>query len=374
MWLERHRVDQLGAILPRLYEPHGLDEFPRHVVGLMPELLDYDVGAFNSVNVFRKTGSAWIDPPPESRGIRRFSERFGPSMRDHPLAVHHARTGDTRALRLSDFVSRRELLRLEAYHQLLHPLAIEYLLAIAHLTSHSGDSIALGLSRSHRDFSDSDRAALELLRPHFVQAWQNADALTRADLAGHRMLQALEAESDIAMVLMRGGVAEHASPRAIAWMREFFPEHPFSGTSRMPAPLAEWINHHTARLGRRTEVARPLSPYVRNGDGARLIVRLMPTGRPAGWMLLLARHWAGQSPAILEQRLGLPRREAAVLFWIAMGKTSAEAAAILGVSRRTVEKHLERLYQKFGVESRVGAAHVAWEAMRKNSAARANSH
>jgi DNA-binding CsgD family transcriptional regulator len=36
---------------------------------------------------------------------------------------------------------------------------------------------------------------------------------------------------------------------------------------------------------------------------------------------------------------------------------------ILGVSRRTVQKHLERIYAKLGVETRAAATAVALEAL-----------
>jgi DNA-binding CsgD family transcriptional regulator len=51
----------------------------------------------------------------------------------------------------------------------------------------------------------------------------------------------------------------------------------------------------------------------------------------------------------------LTSREREVLDWVAAGKTNRDVAAILGASRRTVEKHLERIYEKLGVETRTAA-------------------
>jgi DNA-binding CsgD family transcriptional regulator len=53
--------------------------------------------------------------------------------------------------------------------------------------------------------------------------------------------------------------------------------------------------------------------------------------------------------------LVLTAREREVLDWLAAGKTNRDIAAILGRSTRTVEKHLERIYQKLGVETRTAA-------------------
>jgi DNA-binding CsgD family transcriptional regulator len=52
----------------------------------------------------------------------------------------------------------------------------------------------------------------------------------------------------------------------------------------------------------------------------------------------------------------LTSREAEVLRWVREGKTDREIAAILGISHRTVQKHVERMLAKMGVESRLAAA------------------
>lgn len=64
----------------------------------------------------------------------------------------------------------------------------------------------------------------------------------------------------------------------------------------------------------------------------------------------------------VESRLkhaALTARETEVLSWIAKGKTNRDIAEILSLSHRTVNKHLEHIYQKLGVETRAAAAAVA---------------
>ncbi len=53
---------------------------------------------------------------------------------------------------------------------------------------------------------------------------------------------------------------------------------------------------------------------------------------------------------------GLTRRETDVLRWIARGKSNREIAVALNISPRTVKKHLEHIYKKLGVKSRLAAA------------------
>ena len=75
-------------------------------------------------------------------------------------------------------------------------------------------------------------------------------------------------------------------------------------------------------------------------------------------VLLLTERQTAVRPALLEP-LGLSRREAEVLAWVAEGKTNAEIGAILDARPRTVAKHLEHIYQKLGVETRTAAAAFA---------------
>ena len=62
--------------------------------------------------------------------------------------------------------------------------------------------------------------------------------------------------------------------------------------------------------------------------------------------------------------LGVTKREAEVLLWIACGKTNGDIGVILGIAVRTVKKHLEHIFEKLGVENRTTAAARAMETLR----------
>lgn len=67
--------------------------------------------------------------------------------------------------------------------------------------------------------------------------------------------------------------------------------------------------------------------------------------------------------ALLQQKLGLTDREAEVLLWTSYGKSNATISEVLAISPRTVQKHLERIYEKLGIETRAAAAAVAIKAL-----------
>ena len=67
----------------------------------------------------------------------------------------------------------------------------------------------------------------------------------------------------------------------------------------------------------------------------------------------------GADETLLAQRHGLTEREAEVLLWISRGKANREISEILGISPRTVNKHLEQIFEKMGIENRASAAAAA---------------
>lgn len=60
---------------------------------------------------------------------------------------------------------------------------------------------------------------------------------------------------------------------------------------------------------------------------------------------------------------GLTAREIEVLLWVAQGKTNRDVGDILGLSPRTVNKHLEHVFVKLGVETRTAAATIALQSV-----------
>jgi DNA-binding CsgD family transcriptional regulator len=80
---------------------------------------------------------------------------------------------------------------------------------------------------------------------------------------------------------------------------------------------------------------------------------------PDEFLLRLTEGQAAGDETVLRQRLALTPREADVLSWIARGKSNRDIGEILGLSPRTVNKHLEQVYAKLGVENRAAAAALA---------------
>jgi DNA-binding CsgD family transcriptional regulator len=74
------------------------------------------------------------------------------------------------------------------------------------------------------------------------------------------------------------------------------------------------------------------------------------------YLFRIARAQEEGQEEVLRQQFGLTQRESEVLLWIGRGKSNKDIGDILGLSPRTVNKHLEQVYAKLGVENRASAA------------------
>ncbi|WP_271613148.1 response regulator transcription factor [Bradyrhizobium sp. CCBAU 21362] len=102
-------------------------------------------------------------------------------------------------------------------------------------------------------------------------------------------------------------------------------------------------------------------------DNPQLRFYYMGETAPNEFLLRLSKESGTALPPEFTSELGLTTREGEVLAWLSKGKTNRDIAQILGLSPRTVDKHLEQIYAKLGVENRTAAAAIATSATRRNS-------
>jgi DNA-binding response OmpR family regulator/DNA-binding CsgD family transcriptional regulator len=93
--------------------------------------------------------------------------------------------------------------------------------------------------------------------------------------------------------------------------------------------------------------------------GQRFRLAFLGRTAPEEYLFRLFRTIEGVEPQVLRQAFGLTPREADVLLWTARGKSNKDMGEILNISARTVNKHLEQIFIKIGVENRASAASAA---------------
>ncbi len=149
----------------------------------------------------------------------------------------------------------------------------------------------------------------------------------------------------VLVVDARGRIAWQ-SPQAQRWLAELFAD---AGADE----IARWLQTVSAAAGA-DGACRRSAP-----DGRTLMARRLGDVGMGETMWLLSVEPAGEAPASRLATASLTRRETEVLSWIAKGKTNRDVADILGMSPRTVNKHLEHVFEKLGVETRAAAAALA---------------
>ncbi|NRA21223.1 MAG: response regulator [Oceanospirillaceae bacterium] len=113
--------------------------------------------------------------------------------------------------------------------------------------------------------------------------------------------------------------------------------------------LASWFAHHPRVDECLTLQQLPYSlslKLVNEQQDSDILLRLIDGERPSDTQLL-------------QTQLKITARESEVLYWITQGKTNREIAVILQLSPRTVNKHLEQIFPKLGVDNRTAAATMA---------------
>ncbi|TYL88483.1 response regulator [Bradyrhizobium rifense] len=128
----------------------------------------------------------------------------------------------------------------------------------------------------------------------------------------------------------------------------------------LPPSLLQWLDQTKGKGSAKTQAASlPDNPQLR--------FYYMGETAPNEFLLRLSKESGTALPPEFTSELGLTTREGEVLAWLSKGKTNRDIAQILGLSPRTVDKHLEQIYAKLGVENRTAAAAIATNATRRNS-------
>jgi len=190
-------------------------------------------------------------------------------------------------------------------------------------------------------------------------------ARIRVHLANARLTQSARAALDVSgrflLAVNRQGNIVWATPQA----QKLLSDNLASGGSDgfvLPEPMLQWLE--AAQKGQTGSKTPALASFP---DNEQLRLQYMGKLGPNEFLLRLAKDSGTNIPAQFSSELGLTTREGEVLSWLSKGKTNRDIAQILGLSPRTVDKHLEQIYAKLGVENRTAAAAIATNASRRNS-------
>lgn len=294
-------ADEIAALDAAEQEP-----FPESLLESLRSLIGSDSASYCELDRVREQvlGVVFVG---DETGEEPAEEVFWALRHEWPTCSYQDRTLDFSAHKLSDFVTTRQLQRLQIYSDYLRPAGVEHEIGVglpAELTHTKLFLFANGCER--RDFGERERTILTLLRPHLTSRYERMQQQRRTEAA----LAAVETSDQPLVLLDKSGRAEFATARARRLLSSY-------GLDLDDVPNVDPL------------VARSVRPDV----------------------------------LILEERspLGLTPREREILALVADGYTNAQIARALWISPATVGKHLENAYGKLRVTNRTAAIRLVSE-------------
>lgn len=193
---------------------------------------------------------------------------------------------------------------------------------------------------------------------YIVKPIRPPEVLARVDLQLtqarnlRRVENALNNSPFSALAIDSSGNITWLTPGGILWLDEFLQKHALTGKhevgSPLPKPILEWVKQYLDFVGK-------FESFESYRTGVGFLVKITPCQSTGEYLLVLDRHSGEWDLDLVRNSLGLTFREAEILMWISRGKTNKEVGIILGSSPRTINKHLEHIFEKLGVSTRAAA-------------------
>lgn len=358
--LSHRDIEACSRTLQELYAgASSLSEFPDRLLPLVARLIPASYVSYNDLDLLKNR--VVIQYHPDRADARKLVPEFAAHYRTHPLHDHYRQPGGI-PKKVSDVVTLREFKQTAIYHDYYRVIGTRHQFVCffnGQKISKTRDSfVGLALNRDIKDFSERDRSVLEFLSPHINQAYQNAQVAGAMGIKLENVGEGLDAIHRAVILAGVDGRIHWQSPLAGEWLAEFF--HGERAARRLPASIARWLSC----LQKPSPGGLPFYSEFRGPAraGCRLLIYCGRT-RSGEFVLALIRE---RMKVDLEaaKSFGLTPREAEILFWISEGKTRPEMGAILGISWRTIAKHMEHLFAKLRVENRLEAQRIGLELRR----------
>ncbi|MGH2886356.1 MAG: response regulator transcription factor [Solirubrobacteraceae bacterium] len=334
-------VERLVAAADSLASLGSLEALRQRAVDIVTELVAATLVAWNEVDLEGHAIAAVMSPPPDQFNAHEramMEAAFIEHVGDHPVIAHYRRTRDGRPYAISDFLSARAFHQTGIYRHFYRHLGAEDQLSF--VLPDPFLIIGVALNRARRGFSARDRQVCNLLRPHLVQAYRGVEAATLMK----RMTSTFElaaAERGLGFIRVDDeGRPYETSITAQSILHRFFD---LLSTSLLPDEISQWLARDRGRTS-------PAELVLYRPDGRRLIVHRAPAA--SGDLLLLSEQPKGPLDT---RKLGLTAREAEVLALVREGLATKRIASTIGISPRTVDKHIQHALDKLGVRTRMQA-------------------
>ncbi len=346
MYVSQRDIQALSAVIGNLDVPAGIGTFSQRMLRLLHPLLPYDIATYNEIEP--GVGRMRVLAEPADALPAGGEALFMAHAAEHPILQYTQEHRDGRALKLSDFLSQRQFHQRGIYREFFGPLGIEHQMVMT-LPAAPPLVIGVALNRARGDFGERERRLLNLLRPHIERAHGNALAWTRLGQGLRALERALEAEGRGLALVGKRSERPILSAQAACWLEKYFGRRSWA---ELPEVVTAWLRRQRD-ADPEALLAGGRAPLVVERGAERLQLRFLPGAEDEDLDLILLHESRG-GPATSAPPLTPRERE--VLRRLSDGCSDRQIGDALGISRRTVHKHVEHLLAKLGVSSRTAAA------------------
>jgi DNA-binding CsgD family transcriptional regulator len=342
MRLDHKKFKALSRSILDLYRPMATSDLPRHFVSVLERAIPVEYLTYNDFQPeTQEVKMVWnIEVPTYLDKLQPVFEKY---MLENPLIEKWFKSASVLpAMKITDSIPQKDFQRTRVYNEFYRKVGVDFQMACA-VSTRKSPFIALALNRKNRDFSSDEIFILNILREHLQHALESATHSI------HSLMATLQRDG-------RGVLCFDGEYRArsISSMAE---ELALALWGCRPAEnhiLPDALKECVAKLmgNRHSEIPAVRTPLVfQQGDGSTVGLKLAFDPERSNHCLIFEREQNFTRPEQLKG-LGLSPRETDVAYWIIQNKTNWEIGRILHISARTVDKHVENIFLKSGVNNR----------------------
>lgn len=314
---------------------------PARAIAAASKIISADSVAFTGISFSGEyAGIGWYNSEEvSSENLEIFAEY----LHEQPLLEEFIVKRRMETLRITDLMPAREFRRTNLYNEFYRRVGVANQL-VTPMKISDDFLMTCSINTIKEDFSERDKLILTLAAPHIASAVRNS-------FAYERLNSALETEECGVVAVNAKGKTAFVSDFARRLFETYFAGEKYRKNS-LPASLESWLKDVNITAEKNDFNIPPEPLKIENQHGVLIIRRMFnSTTRETTLLLEEKKHF---SPAMFE-KLDLTNREKEVMALIAQGKTDDVISMLLGISLRTVHKHVENIYKKLGVETRTAA-------------------
>jgi hypothetical protein len=182
---------------------------------------------------------------------------------DNPKSRCSSKDQIRSSLKISDFLTLNRWRRSDLWNNCFRPENLNY--QLGYLALNPGPWLGLALNRTKRDFTDGERALLDLLIPHLLQVFQTSQLFSRRSELKETNGQALLIADSTGQILSETNQALH-------WLREYFG---YNGS--LPARIRDWLKRRAAAFNDSDGLVSPLEDFsIQRGSNHLTVHSLSP--------------------------------------------------------------------------------------------------